>query len=64
MRGRETVGFMSIETRDDAVTRSFVEGMIALQFEVTAVSQKGIDSEYRHPDIQIYRFVSVATAPQ
>ncbi len=55
---------MSIETRDDAVTRSFVEGMIALQFEVTAVSQKGIDSEYRHPDIQIYRFVSVATAPQ
>lgn len=50
-----TLIFMSIETRDDAVTKFFVDQMEAANFEVTITSQKGVDAQYQHEDVHLYR---------
>lgn len=50
-----TIVYMSIETRDDAVTKCFVDEMEAANFSVVITSQKGVDPQYRHEDVQIYR---------
>jgi predicted nicotinamide N-methyase len=50
-----TVGFMSVETRDDAVTECFRAGMQE-EFDVSNASLKGIDKEFVHEDLQIFRF--------
>ncbi len=54
--GTAAVGFMSIETRDAAVTEAFARGIRDKGFEVATVSLRGVDKEYTHPSIAIYRF--------
>lgn len=56
METSHPVGFMSIETRDNAVTDCFVAGMKEANFDIGTVSLRGIDKQYLHPDISIYRF--------
>ena len=56
MQNGATLGFMSIETRDNAVTESFVLGMQKKKFDISVVSLRGIDKKYQHEDLAIYRF--------
>jgi predicted nicotinamide N-methyase len=52
-----TVGLMSIETRDAAVTEAFVRGMEGHDFEIAPVSLRAVSKEYTHASMAIYRFV-------
>lgn len=55
--GEQTVGLMSIETRDPAVTEAFVRGMEQRDFEIAAVSLRAVSKEHTHSSMAIYRFV-------
>lgn len=59
MGGRPTIGVMSVETRDDAVTEAFEKGLRAAGFVVERASQDGIDPEIQHVDLHVFRFSKV-----
>lgn len=48
MKEATTIGFMSIETRDPAVTKAFLDGMNERSFDVSAVSLAKVPKEYLH----------------
>jgi hypothetical protein len=56
MKENSTIGFMSIETRDPAVTKAFVDGMNERKFDVSVVSLAKVPKEYQHQSMSIYRF--------
>ena len=56
MEDKNTTGYMSVETRDDAVTEAFVETMKKKDFRIAMVSLEGIDDKYLHEDLAIYKF--------
>lgn len=55
--GEHTVGLMSVETRDPAVTAAFVRGMEEREFEIAPVSLRAVSKEFTHASMAIYRFV-------
>jgi hypothetical protein len=53
--GGGTTCFMSVETRDDAVTKDFVDGLKKHGFNVHIESLEDVDPEYQHVDLNIFR---------
>ena len=55
IKSPDIVGYQSIETRDDAVTAAFLEGIRNHGLDVVSVSLRGIHKKYLHEDLAIYK---------